>query len=87
MFDFIVIVVILVICKILFNKNNILKEYNDIIITIQNEPNMNSNNTIYLTNLKDLITMAITNNINIFNYQNSYYIMIDNNYYVYILEK
>ena len=86
-FDFIVIVITLVICKILFNKNNILKEYNDIIITIQNEPNMNSNNTIYLTNLKDLITMAITNNINIFNYQNSYYIMIDNNYYVYILEK
>ena len=86
-FDFIVIVIILVICKILFNKNNILKEYNDIIITIQNEPNMNSNNTVYLTDLKDLITMAITNNINIFNYQNSYYIMIDNNYYVYILEK
>ena len=86
-FDFIVIVIILVICKILFNKNNILKEYNDIIITIQNEPNMNSNNTVYLTDLKDLITMAITNNINIFNYQNSYYIIIDNNYYVYILEK
>ena len=86
-FDFIVIVITLVICKILFNKNNILKEYNDIIITIQNEPNMNSNNTVYLTDLKDLITMAITNNINIFNYQNSYYIIIDNNYYVYILEK
>ena len=86
-FDFIVIVITLVICKILFNKNNILKEYNDIIITIQNEPNMNSNNTVYLTDLKDLITMAITNNINIFNYQNSYYIIIDNNHYVYILEK
>ena len=88
-FDFIVIVIILVVIKILFSKNNeesILKEYHDIIITIRNKPNINSKNLIYLNNLKDLITTAINNNINIFNYQNNYYIIINNTYYVYILE-
>ena len=88
-FDFIVIVIILVVIKILFSKNNeeaILKEYHDIIITIRNKPNINSKNLIYLNNLKDLITTAVNNNINIFNYQNNYYIIINNTYYVYILE-
>ena len=89
-FDVIVIVIILIICKILFNKNNeeaLLKEYQDIIITTQNKPNINSNNTIYLTHLKDLMNIAVNNNINIFNYQNNYYTIINNTYYVYILKK
>ena len=73
--------------KILRNKNNeenILKEYQDIFITIQNKPNINSNNIIYLSSLKDLIKIAKNNNINIFNYYNSYYTIIDNTYYIYI---
>ncbi len=88
--DFIVIIIIIVVSKILFNKNNeeaILKEYHDIIIAIQNKPNINSNNTIYLTNLKDLMNIAVNNNINIFNYKNNYYSIINNTYYVYILKK
>lgn len=86
-FTLIVIVIVLLINKILFHKNNeedILKEYQDIIITIQNEPNINSNNIIYLTNLKDLINIAINNNINILHYQNNYCTIIDNTYYAYI---
>ncbi len=89
LFDFIVIVIIIVIIKILFSKNNdetILKEYHDIIISIQNKPNIDSN-IIYLANLKDLINIAVNNNINIFNYQNNYYTIINNTYYVYILKK
>ena len=65
--------------KILRNKNNeenILKEYQDIFITIQNKPNINSNNIIYLSSLKDLIKIAINNNINIFNYYNSIILII-----------
>ena len=88
-FNLIVIVIILLVIKILFSKNNedtILKEYHDIIIAIQNKPNINSNNIIYLNNLKDLINIATNNNINIFNYQNNYYIIIDNTYYIYILK-
>lgn len=72
--------------KILYNngkEKTILKEYQDIIINIQNEPNIDINNVIYLTNLKDLINIAINNNVNIFNYQNSYYIIIDNIYYIF----
>ena len=84
---FIVMVIVLFIGKILFHKENeedILKAYQDIIITIQNKPNIDSNNTIYLTNLKDLISIAINNNINIFNYQNKYYTIMDNTYYIYV---
>ncbi len=78
------------IIKILFNKNNekaILKEYDDIIITIQNKPDINNDNIIYLTNLKDLINISVNNNANIFNYQNNYYAIIDNIYYIYKFEK
>ena len=85
-FIFIVIVIIILLSKILFHKDNeydILKEYQDIIIVIQNSPNIDSNNIIYLTSLKDLISIAINNNINIFNYQNYYYIIMDNTYYIY----
>ncbi len=86
--DFILIFVIWVLSKILFNKDmekDILKKYQDIIIVIQNEPKIN-NNIIYLTNLRDLITIAVNNNINIFNYQNNYYSILNNTYYVYILK-
>ena len=89
-FIILVIVTIYVIFKILLNKNNeedILKTYQDIIITIQNKPNINVDNIIYLTDLKDLINIAVNNNINIFNYQNDYYIIIDNIYYIYSLKK
>ncbi len=81
---------IYLVSKILFNKNNektILKAYQDIIIKIQNKPNINIDNIIYLTNLKDLISVAVNNNSNIFNYQNSYYTIIDNIYYIYDFEK
>ena len=86
---FIIIVIILLVSKILLNKDNeedILKEYHDIIIAIQNKPNINSNNIIYLTNLKDLISIAVNNNISIFNYHTNYYIIMDNTYYIYILK-
>ena len=86
-FILIFIVIAFLVYKILRNKNNeenILKEYQDIFITIQNKPNINSNNIIYLSSLKDLIKIAINNNINIFNYYNSYYTIIDNTYYIYI---
>ena len=66
-------------------EKDILKKYQDIIIVIQNEPKIN-NNIIYLTNLRDLITIAVNNNINIFNYQNNYYSILNNTYYVYILK-
>ena len=86
-FIFIVIAIILLISKMFFHKDNeedILKEYQDIIITIQNKPNINSKNIIYLTSIKDLISIAINNNINIFNYHNNYYTILDNTYYIYI---
>ncbi len=84
-FIFIVLIIILVGIKILFHKENektILKKYQDILIVTQNEPHINSN-IIYLTHLKDLINIAVNNNIHIFNYQNTYYTIIDNIYYVY----
>ena len=86
-FIFIIIVIALFLNKILFNTDNeekIIKEYQDIIITIQNKPHIINNNIIYLKNLRDLINIAINNNLNIFNYQNSYYTIIDNTYYIYI---
>ena len=86
-FIFIGMAIIIIISKSLILKDNeedILKEYQDIIINIQNKPNINSKNIIYLNNLKDLITIALNNNINIFNYQNNYYTIIDNTYYIYI---
>ena len=89
-FIFIVIAIILLISKILFHKDNedvILKEYQDIIITTQNSPNIDSNNIIYLTSLKDLISIAINNNINIFKYHNNYYTILDNTYYIYVLKR
>ena len=76
--------------KILTNKNKektILKSYHDSIIPIQNKPNINTSNIIYLTSLKDLIRIAENNNCNIFNYQNNYYTIIDNLYYIYNLKK
>ena len=85
-FIFIVIAIVVLIFKISLHKDNeekFLKEYQDIIIVIQNRPNVNSKNIIYLNNLKDLISIAINNNINIFNYQNNYYTIIDNTYYIY----
>ena len=59
-FDFIILIIILVIIKIVYKENeeSILKKYQDMIIVIQNIPDLNSNNTIYLSNLKDLITIA-----------------------------
>ena len=90
LFIFIIIVSIILVSKNLFKQNNeeaLLKEYQDIIITIQNKPNINSENIIYLTNLKDLINIATNNNINIFNYLNNYYLIINPNYYVYTLKK
>ena len=88
-FIFIIIVIILLVIKILFQKDNeisILKKYQYIIITIQSEPNIDSNNIIYLNNLKDLINIAVNNNINIFNYHNTYYSIINNTYYIYTLK-
>ena len=89
-FIILVIATIYLVSKILFNKDTeefILKEYQDIMVMVQNKPNFNIDNSIYLTSLKDLISIAINNNINIFNYQNNYYIIINNIYYIYILKK
>ena len=85
-FTIIVIAIIILISKILFHKDNeenILKEYQDIIIVLQNKPNINNKNIIYLNSFKDLISIAINNNMNVFNYQNNYYTIIDNTYYIY----
>ena len=68
------------------NENTLLKNYQDIIITTENKPFINSNKIIYLTNLKDLINIAINYNINIFNYHHNYYLIKDNTYYIYILK-
>ena len=84
-FIIIVIISILFIKKILNNKD-ILNEYQDLIIPINNKPNL-SNNIIYLNNIKDLIKIALNNNLSIFNYNNEYYIIIDNIYYIYIKSK
>lgn len=89
-FIILVIIIIYLVYKILFNKNNektILKSYQDIIITIKNKPNINIDNIIYLTCLKDLINIAISNNSNIFNYENNYYTIINNIYYIYNFKK
>ena len=84
----VMIVIILLIIKLLFKKDNeelMIKEYQDIIIVIDKKPNIDSNNIIYLTTLKDLINIAINNNRHIFNYHHNYYVIIDNTYYIYIL--
>ena len=89
-FIILVMTTVYLVSKILFNKNNektLLKAYQDIIITIQNKPNINMDNIIYLTSLKDLISVALNNNVNIFNYQNNYYTIIDNIYYIYNFKK
>ena len=89
-FIIIFIAIIILVIKMQFNRNNednLLKNYQDIIIHTENKPFINSNKIIYLTNLKDLIYIAMNYNINIFNYQNNYYIIKDNTYYIYILNK
>lgn len=85
-FIFIAVVLGLLVRRVLLHKDNeetFLKEYQDIIISIQNKPNINSSNVIYLNSFKDLINIALNNNLNIFNYHNEYYIIIDNIYYIY----
>ncbi len=84
-FIFTIIIIVLLLNK-KDNEKTILKKYQDIIITIQSEPNIKSNNIIYLTNLKDLVNIALNNNLIIFNYQNTYYSIIDNIYYIYHLK-
>ena len=89
-FIILAVVSVYLVSKILFNKNNekaILKSYQDVIITVQNEPNFNIYNSIYLTSLKDLVNIVSNNNSNIFNYQNIYYTIIDNIYYIYNFKK
>ncbi len=89
-FIIIIIAIILLIIKNnykLDSESNLLKHNKDIIMNIKNKPFINSNNIIYLTDLKDLINIAINYNINIFHYQNSYYIIKDNNYYMYNFNK
>ena len=86
LFLILVIVTFYLVSKFLFNRDNdeaILKEYRDIIITIQNKPTMNNENRIYLTSLKDLINIVETNHLNIFKYQNTYYTILNNIYYIY----
>ena len=55
--------------------------------TVQNKPNINIDNILYLTSLKDLINIAVNTNSNIFHYQNNYYTIIGNIYYIYNFEK
>ena len=84
------IVIIYLVSKILFSNNSeetILKDYQDIIIPIQKEPNRNIDDVLYLTSLKDLIHIAINHNSYIFHYQNNYYTVIDHIYYIYQLKK
>ena len=83
-----IVIILLIIKLLLFKKDNeelMIKEYQDIIIVIDKKPNIDSNNIIYLTTLKDLINIAINNNRHIFNYHHNYYVIIDNTYYIYIL--
>ncbi len=89
-FIIIIIAIILLIIKNNYKQDSestLLKHNKDIIMNIKNKPFINSNNIIYLTDLKDLINIAINYNINIFHYQNNYYIIKDNNYYMYNFNK
>lgn len=80
-FIFLILFIILIIFR---NKpQNILKEYQDSIIKLSKEPNLNNLNLIVLDNLKDLFKVLEDNNTLIFNYQNNYYCFINNTIYLY----
>ena len=80
-FIFLILFIILIIFR---NKpQNILKEYQDSIIKLSKEPNLNNLNLIVLDNLKDLFQVMEDNNTLIFNYQNNYYCFINNTIYLY----
>lgn len=86
----IIIAIIILVIQNNFNHDNeykLLKNYQDIIIKTTNKPFINSNKIISLTNLKDLINIAINYNINIFNYYHIYYLIKDNTYYIYNLKE
>ncbi len=97
---FIIILATIIIYKILPNKkknqytqtlSQILKEYNDLIITIKNIPNIKDLKPMYLTNISDLITLAKINNTNIIydekikGEKSTFYIIKDNYIYIYSL--
>ena len=80
-FIFLILFIILIIFR---NKpQNILKEYQDSIIKLSKEPNLDNHNLIVLDNLKDLFKVLEDNNTLIFNYQNNYYCFINNTIYLY----
>ncbi len=80
--------IIMAIIKINLNKHDnqsILKEYKNSIIKVTIKPNVDNFNIFYLTNLQDLLNIAYIHNSNIINYQNDYYVIIDNNCYIYTI--
>ncbi len=77
----------------IYNKrvDYILKNYDELIVTVSNEPNIDNYNVMKITNFDDLIDLAEQNKINIIHYekikdkQNNFYVFVDKFVYVYVL--
>ena len=70
-----------------FNKSNnfkrIIKEYKSLIIKVLDNPNINNYQVINITTIEDLIKIALSNDLNILNYNNKYFIIKENIMYLY----
>ncbi len=70
-----------------FNKSNnfkrIIKEYKSLIIKILDNPNINNYEVINITSIEDLIKISLSNDLNILNYNNKYFIIKENIMYLY----
>ena len=70
------------------NIKNILKKYNDLIVTVTNKPNISNLKIMFLKNFDDLVIVANQNQTNIINYkvsnkQNNLYVIVQNYIYIY----
>ena len=71
-----------------FNKSNnfnrIIKEYKSLIIKVLDNPNIDNYQVINISTIEDLIKIALSNDLNILNYDNKYFIIKENIIYLYI---
>ncbi len=71
-------------------KKRILKEYKELIINVNNEPNINNLKLLKVFNINDLIDVAEQNSTHIIFYesnnQSNFYVIINNYVYLYILK-
>ena len=73
------------------NIRNIIKYYRNLIVTVTNEPNINSMHIMNIAKLEDLIDVAEQNNKNIILYevqenrQSNLYVIVDNYAYIYVV--